>query len=101
MHVHDVGEELEGGHHLEDRAAEVNRARVVVAEAEHPIAVVERRAVDEVHDHIAQPALEDRRAHPVGTKGNRKVGDHRSQAVAFDVDLPIARQHHSNVMPEV
>ena len=94
----DVGKEVQRGQHLQNRAAEVDGPRVVVAKSEHPVAVVQRRTVDEVHDHLAQPALEDRRRHQVGAQWHLEVGDDRPQLVAGDFDLAVPRQHDPHVV---
>ena len=98
--VNHIGEEIQGGHHLEHGAAEVDRPRVVVPEAEHPVAVVELRAVDEIDDHLAEPAFEDGRRQLVAPQGHLEVGYDGSQAVAPNVDLPIAGQDDAHVVAQ-
>ena len=88
--VDDVGEEVQGRQHLEHGAAEIDRARVVIAKTKHAIAVVQRRAIHEIHDHLAQPALEDRRGHLVRAERHLEVAHDGPETIAADVDLPVA-----------
>ncbi len=98
--VDDLGEELQRRQHLEHSAAEVDRARVIVAEPEHAVAVEQRRAVDEVHDELAKPSLEDGRRHHLRPQRHRQVAHHRLQAVPPDVDLAVARKDDTHVMAQ-
>ncbi len=101
MDVDHVGEEIQGRQHLEHGAAEVDRPRVIIAKAEHPVAVVKRRAVDEVDDDLAKSAFVDRRGHHVGAEGHLDIGCDRTQAIPADVDLPVPREHHAHVVADM
>src|SRR5579864_3210084 len=96
----DVGVEVERRNHLHDRATEVNRPRIVVAEPEHAVAVVERRAVDEVDRQLPEARLEDRRRQDLGAERHLEVRDDRAQSVAGDVHLAVARQHDPDVVAQ-
>src|SRR5690348_5373418 len=100
MHVDDVREEVERRDHLHDGAAEVHRAGVVIPEPEHAVAVVERRAVDEVNGQLAQARLEDGRGQDLRAEGHLDVRGDRPQPVTVDVDLPVAWQHDADIVTE-
>ena len=51
--------EVQRAEHLEQRAAEIDEARVVVTEPVHAVAVIQRRTVDEVDRHLADAAFID------------------------------------------
>jgi len=93
-----VREELQLGQHLQQGARKENRSRIVVAEADDPVAVEKLRAVDEVHDHIAEPSFVDRRLQLLGAERHLQARDDRTQVVPPDVDLPVARKHDPDIV---
>ena len=98
--VDDVGRELQGRQHLEQRAREVDRPGVVVAEAVDAVAVVKLRAVDEVNDHVPEPAFEDGRRHRLRAQRDREVVYYSLQVVLADVDLSVSRHHDAHVVTQ-
>src|SRR5207245_3687519 len=89
--VDDVGRELQGRQHLEQRPREVDGPGVVVAEAVDAVAVVKLRAVDEVNDHVPEPAFEDARRHRLRAQRDREVVYYSLQVVLADVDQSVSR----------
>ena len=95
-----VRKEIEGRHHLEHGPAEVDGAGVVIPEAEHPVTVIELRAIDEVDHQLVQAAFVDRGGHDLGAQRNLDIGGDRAQAVSRDVDLAVAGQDHAHVVAD-
>src|SRR5207245_7289645 len=71
-----------------------------IAKAEHAVAVVERRAVDKVDNHLAEAAFEDRRRELVRSKRDEEVGHDRLQTVTADVDLAVPGKNDAHVVAE-
>ena len=92
--------EVQRAEHLEQRAAEIDEARVVVTESVHAVAVIQRRTVDEVDGHLADAAFIDGCLDRLRAQGHSESTHHRRQAVARDVYLPVAGQHRADVVTE-